>query len=135
MQSAIIPGKISSVDYKNGCADVVFDGMDGNVKAALPFLSFEYSMPQTGDMVLVAFQQYKNREQGFIIGRYYNSSNIPPEGLGKGDYYKRFSENTFLKYDAKNDTLSVTAGGININADIKSGILTLSAKKVLISEG
>ena len=135
MQSAIMPGKISSVDYKNGCADVVFDGMDDNIKAVLPVLSFEYSMPQTGDMVLVAFQQYKNREQGFIIGKYYNSSNIPPEGLGKGDYYKKFSENTFLKYDAKNDTLSVTAGGVNINADIKSGVLTLSAKKVIISEG
>ena len=134
MQSAIMPGKISSIDYKNGCADVVFDGNGGSIKEALPFLASEYDMPCVGDMVLVVFEQFDKREQGFIIGRYYNSSNIPPEGLAKGDYYKRFSENAFLKYDSKNDTLSVTAGGININADIKSGVLTLSAKKVIISE-
>ncbi|MFG6330029.1 MAG: hypothetical protein K1W06_11285 [Lachnospiraceae bacterium] len=135
MHSVVRPGRISSVDYKRGCADVVFDGSGGNIKEALPFLSFEYDPPHKGDMVLVVFEQFDKREQGFIIGKYFNSSCLVPGGLSKGDYFKRFSGNSYIKFSNKDNTLVLSAGGINISADIQSGVLTLSAKKVVINEG
>lgn len=135
MHSVVRQGKISSVDYKHGCADVVFDGTGGDIKEALPFLASEYDMPHTGDMVLVVFEQFDKREQGFIIGKYFNSSCLVPEGLSKGDYFKRFSGDSYIKYDKGGNRLVLSAGEINISADIESGTLVLSAKKVLIDEG
>lgn len=135
MYSVVRPGRISSIDYENGCADIVFEGTGGSIRQALPFLSFEYDMPGIGDMVLVVFQQYNKKEQGFIIGRYYNISNTVPEGLSKGDYFKKFSKNSYIKYNAESDMLVLSAGETSITADIKNGKLTLSAKKVIINEG
>lgn len=134
MHSVVRPGKISSVNYKHGCADVVFNGNGGCIKEALPFLASEYDMPCTGDMVLVVFEQFDKREQGFIIGKYFNSSCLVPEGLSKGDYFKKFSKDAYIKYDNGSNKLVISAGEINISADIESGVLTLSAKKVVINE-
>ena len=69
MHSVVRPGKISSVDYKRGCADVVFNGNGGCIKEALPFLASEYDMPCVGDMVLVVFEQFDKREQAGFISR------------------------------------------------------------------
>jgi len=135
MDGIIKHGKISSVDYKNGCADVVFDGTDGSIKTALPFLSSEYCMPDTGDMVLAVFQQYRDRDEGFIIGKYYNASNMPLDGLAAGDYYKKISGKVSVQYNARQEKLVLQAGSISIDADIKSGTLKLAAKEIVLDGG
>ena len=42
MNDAIRVGRISSIDYKSGCADVCFKGEEDVIYSDLPFLAFEY---------------------------------------------------------------------------------------------
>ena len=46
-------GRISSIDYKKGCADVYFEDEENVIYSELPFLAFEYNMPKVNDLVLV----------------------------------------------------------------------------------
>lgn len=133
-------GEISSVNYKRGCADVRFD--DDDVKTDLPFFSNEYQMPDLNDLVVVIFQTYRNKEQGFIIGPVFNESHMP-KCPGKGNFFKQISEKSFVRYDAKTDTLEVNAGKGNyvkyfsdssyIKYDAQSDCVEIAAKKVIIN--
>lgn len=105
-------GKISSVDYKAGMADVAFEDEEEATHQSFPFLSGEYQMPAVGDAVLVIFQGNSGgREQGYILGKPYGSGNMP-EVSGKGVYFKRFSDTSFVRYDANTDTLTISAGKV-----------------------
>lgn len=106
-------GKVSSINYKDGTADIVFD--DEEVKNGLPFFSAEYKMPNVGDVVVAIFQSNtsKGREQGYILGPIYNANN-KPEKHGKGIFFKRFSENAYIMYDPDSDTLEIKANHVRI---------------------
>ena len=111
MGAVIRIGKISSIDYTNGCADVYFDDEESVVKTALPFSSSEYLLPTVGESVVVAFQTKGN--QGYILGSFFSASN-KPEHAGKGSYFKRFSEKAYIHYDAETETLKIAAPRIII---------------------
>ena len=111
MKNQIMLGRISSVDYKNGCADVVFP--DDEIKTELPFFSAEYQMPEMNEMVVVIFQKHKNRSQGFILGPVFNLGNLP-EFSGKNAYFKRFSKEAYMKYDGNAKTLEICAPKIKL---------------------
>lgn len=113
MERQIMLGRISSIDYKKGCADVVFPDADDEIKTELPFLSMEYSMPEINEIVVVIFQRHKNRSQGFILGSVFNSGNIP-EFSGKGAYFKRLSKEAYIKYETETRTLEICAPKINL---------------------
>ena len=83
-------GRISSIDYKKGCADVYFEDEENVIYSELPFLAFEYNMPKVNDLVLVVAQKYAQKKTGYI------------------------------KYDAQKDEIEIAAGKVvlkNLNAD------------------
>ena len=52
MKNQVMIGRVSSIDYKRGCADVVFPDADDEVKTELPFFSSEYKMPEINEIVV-----------------------------------------------------------------------------------
>ena len=111
MNDSIRVGRISSVDYKSGCADVCFKGEEDVIYSDLPFLAFEYKMPKVNDLVLVVAQKYAQKRSGFIIGPYFNDEN-KPEVSGKDYFFKRFSDTAYIKYDAAKDEIEIMAGNV-----------------------
>lgn len=71
-------GRISSLNYDNGTARVVYADRDNTVTAELPLLSFMYYMPRVDDPVLVLHMP-NGAEAGLILGRYWCRDNMPPE--------------------------------------------------------
>lgn len=132
MESVNRIGRISSINYEKGTADVYFEYYEKELKANLPFLSLEYNMPNVNDLVLVSFQKYNSREQGYIIGKYYSEENQPEAGLREGDFFKRLSEHSFVKVMKEGDVLIQLSETAGIRYDAESDILYLSAGKVKV---
>lgn len=108
-------GMVSSVNYRQGTVDVVFNDKDSSVAVDLPLFSNEYQMPSVNDLVTVIFQTNSNKTaQGYIVGKPYSGDNLP-EQFGKGVYYKRFGRNAYIKYDPNSDTLYLHAGRIVVD--------------------
>lgn len=107
-------GRVSTINYEKGCADVWFEDEEDCVRTDLPFFSSEYKMPSVGDMVVVIFRNYGNHEQGIILGAIFNASNAP-EYPGKGNYYKKLSDTAYIRYDKESDTLTLAAGKVVID--------------------
>ena len=134
MNDAIRVGRISSIDYETGCADVCFKGEEDVIYTDLPFLAFEYKMPKVNDLVLVVAQKYAQKKSGFIIGPYFNDEN-KPEVSGKDYFFKRFSDTAYIKYDAKKDEIEIIAGKVGMknlvveNIEVKN----LTAEKAKIT--
>lgn len=133
MNDAIRVGRISSIDYKSGCADVCFKGEEDVIYSDLPFLAFEYKMPKVNDLVLVVAQKYAQKKSGFILGPYFNDEN-KPEVDGKDYFFKRFSDTAYIKYDADKDELEITAGKVvikNIKTEnVETQNLTANTAKI-----
>ena len=93
-------GKISTINYKDGTARVLYTDRDNAVTAELPLLSFEYRMPAVDDFVLVCHLP-NGGAAGIILGPVWNNNNRPPEGK-EGLYRKDFDKTAgkcFLRYD------------------------------------
>ena len=93
-------GKISTINYKDGTARVLYTDRDNAVTAELPLLSFEYRMPSVDDFVLVCHLP-NGGAAGIILGPVWNDNNRPPEGK-EGLYRKDLDKNAgkcFLRYD------------------------------------
>lgn len=93
-------GKISTINYKDGTARVLYTDRDQAVTAELPLLSFEYRMPAIDDFVLVCHLP-NGGAAGIILGPIWNDNNRPPEGK-EGLYRKDFDKTAgkcFLRYD------------------------------------
>ncbi len=93
-------GKISTINYKDGTARVLYTDRDNAVTAELPLLSFEYRMPSVDDFVLVCHLP-NGGAAGIILGPIWNDNNRPPEGK-EGLYRKDLDKNAgkcFLRYD------------------------------------
>lgn len=133
MNDAIRVGRISSIDYKSGCADVCFKGEEDVIYSDLPFLAFEYKMPKINDLVLVVAQKYSQKKSGFILGPYFNDEN-KPEVDGKDYFFKRFSDTAYIKYDADKDELEITAGKVVIKnlktENVETQNLTANTAKI-----
>lgn len=133
MNDAIRVGRISSIDYKSGCADVCFKGEEDVIYSDLPFLAFEYKMPRVNDLVLVVAQKYAQKKSGFILGPYFNDEN-KPEVDGKDYFFKRFSDTAYIKYDADKDELEITAGKVVIKnlktENVETQNLTANTAKI-----
>lgn len=109
----IMVGRISSINYKRGCADVVLPDEEDVVKTDLPFFSCEYRMPKVGELVVVLFQKYQNRDQGYILGPIFNEEYLP-EFKGKDNYFKRLSKRVYVKYDDETGVLTIKAPKIRL---------------------
>lgn len=94
-------GKISSINYANGTARVLYTDRDKAVTAELPLLSFEYRMPSVDDFVLVCHLP-NGAAAGIIVGPFWTDTNRPPEGR-EGLYRKDFDKTAgicFMRYES-----------------------------------
>lgn len=116
MPDLIRVGRISSINYEAGTARVLYTDRDNSVSTELPFLSYEYFMPEVDDLVFVLHLP-NGTENGLILGRAWNDTLRPPEGE-KGVYRKDFSNKhgeAYIRFDG--DALTIkTVGNIKIEA-------------------
>lgn len=78
-------GKISSCNYENGTARVVYKDRDDCTTIELPFMSpfEEYYIPEVDDLVWVLHLP-NGSSKGLILGRYWSKHHTPPEGVKQG---------------------------------------------------
>ncbi len=111
-------GRISSVNYEAGTAQVVYMDKDKAVTTELPLLSFEYCMPEVEDMVLVCHLP-NGAAVGVILGRFWSLKNVPPES-GRGLYRKDMSREAgkaMLRYKEGEDVVQLSGPQIKLQAD------------------
>lgn len=125
-------GKVSSINYKNGTIKVTYADKNGAVTKEIPTLSFEYNMPEVGDLVFVVHLS-NGTEAAFVAGTPFSEGRVPLS-FGEGIYRKDFDKvgSAYIKYDSKNKKLeimcpdgdiTISANNINIEAnkiDIKA---------------
>lgn len=117
MEQLIRLGKVSAIDYKKGMAQIVYHEKDDSVTRYIPFLSFEYSMPAVGDMMLVLHLS-NGQEAGVVLGRPWSEKNVPPE-YGEGLYRKDFAHTpgeAYVRY--KDGTITIHGGTVVIEGDL-----------------
>lgn len=88
-EATIRLGKISSINYKEGKARVVYEDRDNSVTSELPFLALQYNIPKVSDLVIVACFS-NGTVSGVILGPVYNSVNTP-HGGGAGIFRQEMS--------------------------------------------
>ena len=101
-------GRISTINYADGTARVIYKDRDDTVTAELPLLSFEYRMPAVDDLVLVTHLP-NGAAAGIILGDFWHDDNRPPEGF-KGLYRKDLDKATgkaMIRYDANSGQLKL----------------------------
>lgn len=108
-------GKISTVNYGSGTADIALPDRENQVIQDVPFFSSEYYMPGSGDIVAVIFEEIDGQiGKGVILGKIFLQDNAPKVS-GKGIYYKEFPGNAALKYDQGSETMEITAKKIVVD--------------------
>ncbi|KAF5061111.1 hypothetical protein DSECCO2_318750 [anaerobic digester metagenome] len=111
-------GRISSVNYEGGTAQVVYMDKDKAVTAELPLFSFEYCMPELEDMVLVCHLP-NGAAAGVILGRFWSLKNVPAES-GRGLYRKDMSREAgkaMLRYKEGEDVVQLSGPQIKLHTD------------------
>lgn len=108
-------GKISTVNYGSGTADIALPDRENQVIQDVPFLSSEYYMPGSGDIVAVIFEEIDGQiGKGVILGKIFLQDNAPKVS-GKGIYYKEFPGNAALKYDQGSETMEISVRKIVVD--------------------
>lgn len=103
-------GKISSINYSAGKARVVYEDRDDSVTSELPFLAWQYNMPKTGDLVVVACFS-NGTVSGVILGPVWNPSNMP-HGGASGVFRQEMSttkNRAVIEYSEKEKKLTIRA--------------------------
>lgn len=113
LKNIIRVGNVSSVDYDRGAVKVTFPDKDDIVSDYLPYLSFEYNMPDVGDQVLCVFLP-NGISKGFCLGHPYSNKNMPVQP-GPQYYYKNIYDEAFYQYDKNSKTLTIDAENIVLN--------------------
>lgn len=124
LRNLIRIGQISSVDESKCTVKVKFSDKDDMVSDNIPFLSFEYNLPDVGDYVVCIFLG-NGVQNGFCLGKYFAEDN-PPKVQSKDIYYKDLLEEAFIKYDKSTKTLTLSAENVVIegNLEVKGNILS-----------
>ena len=132
-------GEVSSVDYENGTARVVFDDEEGYVSNDLQVLQRNTQdtqglwMPDVGEDVVCLFLPNGN-EDGFIVGSFYADEITPPKS-GENKRYVTFKDGAEFEYDWKEHRLTARIGDTEIVADGNSVSISGASKiKVNVPE-
>lgn len=121
LKSLIKIGEVSSVNYANGTARVVFDDDDSIVSNDLPVLQTntlqnkDHALPDVGEDVVCLFLPSGN-EEGFILGAVY-AGEVQPAETSKDIRSVAFADGTEIKYDRAAHLLSVKIDGTTITAN------------------
>ena len=114
-------GRISSINYAEGTAQVTFPDADDSVSGDYPFLAGSYRAPSVGDTVQI-LEDATGPERGVILGSAYSKKNPPPEG-GAGLFRLDLGDGIFLRQQGGTVTLDVSGK----NLVIKCGTLDFVA--------
>lgn len=109
-EATIRLGKISSINYKEGKARVIYEDRDQSVTSELPFLAWQYHMPKIDDLVVVACFS-NGTVSGVILGSIFGLANKPYQGA-KGLFRQEMSctkNQAVLEYSEKTKTLLIRA--------------------------
>ncbi len=127
-------GKVSSVNYQTGMAQIVYTDKGQAVTAEMPLLNYndEYNMPTVGSQVAVAHLE-NGSSRGVILGNVWDKKNTPAES-GSGLYRKDFSKTTGAAYARYSDESgeyiihapAATLNGLN-SAKVTGAVVELSA--------
>lgn len=121
LKTLIKIGEVSSVNYANGTARVVFDDDDSIVSNDLPVLQTntlqnkDHALPDVGEDVVCLFLP-SGGEEGFILGAVY-AGEVQPAETSKDIRSVTFSDGTEIKYDRAAHLLSVKIDGTTITAN------------------
>lgn len=121
LKSLIKIGEVSSVNYANGTARVVFDDDDSIVSNDLPVLQTntlqnkDHALPDVGEDVVCLFLP-SGTEEGFILGAVY-AGEVQPAETSKDIRSVTFLDGTEIKYDRAAHLLSVKIDGTTITAN------------------
>ena len=110
LKNLIRVGRVSSINYDKGTVRVTFPDKDDIVSAELPYLSFEYNMPDVQDTVLCIFLG-NGISKGFCLGKFYNKHN-PPIQAGEQYYYKNIYGEANIEYNKETKTYKTYAENI-----------------------
>ncbi len=110
LKNKIRIGYVSAVQREKGMVAVAYPDEDDATTDFLPFLSpgREFFPPEVNDMVVVVYTEIS---QAVVLGTYWNWDNIPPVVNG---VQKNFGDDAYVRYDAKENTLTVHAPKIVI---------------------
>ncbi len=120
-------GRVSAVNYEAGTARILYKDKSEEVTKELPFLSFEYFMPEVDDMVLVCHLP-NGMEAAVILGRFWSEKNMPPEGK-RGLYRKDMSRTpgkAMMRYDETTGQMETAAP----NMKMKTNVLNMETDSV-----
>lgn len=118
-------GTISTVDYKNGTAEVTYEDRDSATTNSFPYLAWTYWMPKVGDTVLVG--HLASGATAVILGPYW-TENHKPAASGEGLYRQEMSHTpgkAFDSYSEKTDNRTIHAGQLTFETN--AGTTTLAS--------
>ena len=95
-------GKISSFNYPKGTARITYEDRNSSTTVEMPFIAWEYFMPEVGDQVLVAHLS-NGTCAAFILGPVWHNGHRPVEGwegLYRKEYFKKAGR-AYERYDEK----------------------------------
>lgn len=119
MSEVVRVGYISSVNYEEGTAQVVYKDRDNALSPFMPLWSNEFNPPEIDTMVYVVHLQ-NGGTRGMIIIPPYTEQNRPPEGK-KGIWRKDFGDGSYLRYDKATKQLDIVCDRLNISGDLHVG--------------
>jgi len=131
MIEGLMIGEVSKIDASEGTVRVFFPAYE-YVSKDLPLLNFEYNMPKVGDQVACLFSKMGIYE-GVCLGGFYSKVQQTPENDER--IFKKLLKTTgSLKYDDKEQTLTICAKNVLLKGNIKitgdSEVETLRGKKI-----
>lgn len=129
-------GEVSSVDYENGTARVVFDDEEGFVSNDLQVLqrntqdNQDFWMPDVGEDVVCLFLP-NGMEDGFIVGSFYADEITPPES-GENKRYVKFKDESEIEYDWEKHRLFARVGKTQVEVT-ENSVQISGAENVKVS--
>lgn len=118
-------GNISSVDYKNGTAEVTYEDRDSATTNSFPYLAWTYWMPQVGDTVLVG--HLASGATAVILGPFWTDKH-KPAASGAGIYRQEMSHTpgkAFDSYSESTGNRTIHAGQLTFETN--AGTTTLAS--------
>lgn len=108
-------GKVSSINYAAGTADIALQEKENQIIREVPFLAMCYEMPSPGDVVAVLFEEIDGQiGKGVVLGKLFLDGNKPSE-TGPDIFYKQFTDGTSVKYTPAKKEMEVNVKKIVVD--------------------
>lgn len=123
MSDIVRVGYISSVNYTDGTAQVVYKDRDNSLSPFMPLCANEWDPPEIDTMVYVIHLP-NGGTRGMILVPPYTDGNRPVEGVA-GIWRKDFGDGSYIRYDRETKQLDVVSDYVHIESLNIAGDLTV----------